>query len=168
MLRDNSEIQWVIVGDGRMREWAQAEVNRRGLENNFHFLGRYPLDTMPYFFEAADAMLVTLKKEPIFALTIPSKVQSYLACGRPVIAAMDGEGANIINKARAGGTCPSGEPATLGSAVLRMYQIPVAERERMGANGREYYMQNFDREMLLDRLCDWMGDLAAGATRRSS
>ncbi|SRR6266702_112049 len=155
-LQCHKDIQWIIVGDGRMRGWSEEEVKKRGLGNNVHFLGRYPLDAMPAFFSQADALLVTLKKEPIFALTIPSKIQSYLACGRPVIAALDGEGANVIEEAGAGFTCPGGAPDALAQAVLKMYETPMPERDKMGVRGRAYYEANFDRDMLLDRLDGWM------------
>ena len=155
-LQDYKDIQWIIVGDGRMRCWAEAEVKRRGLGNNVHFLGRHPLDTMPVFLSHADALLVALKKEPIFALTIPSKIQSYLACGKPVIAALDGEGAKIIEVSGAGFTCPSGSPNALTKAVLKMYETPLSVRKEMGANGKAYYQKNFDRDMLIDKLDRWM------------
>lgn len=155
-LKANSDIHWVIVGDGRMRGWCETEVKRRGIEGNFHFLGRFPLEAMPAFFSAADALLVTLRKEPIFALTIPSKIQSYLACGKPVVAALDGEGASIIEKAGAGFACPAGAPDVLAEAVLKMYRTPVAERTEMGERGRTFYREHFDRGMLLDRLDGWM------------
>lgn len=161
-LQCHKDIQWIIIGDGRMRGWAEAEVKNRGLSNKVHFLGRYPLEAMPAFFSHADALLVALKKEPIFALTIPSKIQSYLACGRPVIAALDGEGANIIEEAGAGFTCPGGAPDALARVVLKMSEMPKPEREQMGRNGRAYYEANFDREMLLDRLEGWMKKLAEG------
>ena len=158
-LHSHKDIHWVIVGDGRMRAWSEAEVKKRGLSNNVHFLGRYPLEAMPSFFSHADALLVTLKKEPIFALTIPSKIQSYLACGRPVIAALDGEGANVIEEAGAGFTCPGGTPDVLAQTVLKMYKTSKHEREKMGENGREYYKTNFDRDMLIDKLEGWMKKL---------
>lgn len=158
-LQQHNDIHWVIVGDGRMRSWAEAEVKVRGLGNNVHFLGRYPLDDMPAFFNNADSLLVTLKKKPIFALTIPSKIQSYLACGRPIVAALDGEGANVIEEAGAGYVCPCGDSDALALAVLRMYRTPKSERENMGAEGRKYYETNFDRDMLLDRLDGWMREL---------
>ncbi|MBC7947479.1 MAG: glycosyltransferase family 4 protein [Chitinophagaceae bacterium] len=161
-LKGYKDIHWVIVGDGRMRGWSETEVKARGLSSNVHFMGRHPLEAMPAFFLHADALLVTLKKEPIFALTIPSKIQSYLACGRPVVAALDGEGANIIEEAGAGFTCPAGAPEALAQAVLRMHETSEAERKKMGASGREYYEANFDREMLLDRLDGWMRELVAG------
>lgn len=158
-LQQHKDIHWIIVGDGRMRAWAEAEVKIRGLGNNIHFFGRYPLDDMPAFFNHADSLLVTLKKEPIFALTIPSKIQSYLACGRPIIAALDGEGANVVEEAGAGYVCPCGDPEALAQAVLKMYRTPKSGRENMGAKGRKYYETNFDRDMLLDRLDGWMREL---------
>lgn len=155
-LKDTKEIQWIIVGDGRMRGWCEDEVKKRGLADSIHFLGRYPLEAMPVFFSAADALLVTLRKEPIFALTIPTKIQSYLVCGKPIIAGLDGEGASIIEKAGAGYTCPAGAPDALATAVLKMYQATAAERSAMGERGRSFYREHFERNMLLDRLEGWM------------
>lgn len=159
-LRHHKDIQWIIIGDGRMRLWSEAEVKNRELNDNVHFLGRYPLEAMPAFFSHADALLVTLKKEPVFALTIPSKIQSYLACGKPIIAGLDGEGANIVEESGAGFSCPGGAPDALAGAVLKMYETPEPERQKMGARGRAYYEANFDREMLLDKLEQWMKELA--------
>lgn len=153
------DIHWIIVGDGRMRAWAETQARIRNLSNNVHFLGRHPLEKMPIFYSLADVMLVTLKKEPIFALTIPAKIQSYLACGRPIITALDGEGSKIIDDAGAGITCSAEDPTALAQAVIRLYQMPKLERERMGARGREYYQTNFDRDMLLDKLVLWMKEL---------
>jgi colanic acid biosynthesis glycosyl transferase WcaI len=161
-LKEHEDIHWIIVGDGRMREWSENEVKKRGLGHKFHFLGRHPLESMPVFFSHADALLATLRKEPIFALTIPAKIQSYLACGRPIIAALDGEGAKIINDAGYGFTCPTENPDALSHAVMKMYKTPKPEREQMGAKGRAYYETNFDRDMLLDRLDGWMRELIAG------
>ena len=74
---------------------------------------------MPSFFRAADALLVTLKKDPIFAMTIPGKVQSYLAAGVPLLGMLDGEGARVIEKAEAGLTCPAGGGAELADRIRR-------------------------------------------------
>jgi glycosyltransferase involved in cell wall biosynthesis len=114
---------------------------------------------MPRYFSLADALLVTLKKDPIFALTIPSKVQSYLACAKPVVAALDGEGARIILEAGAGLACPSECPDALAQSVLTMYSLPEPERQAMGQRGRMYFEQHFERTLLLDRLEKWMEKL---------
>ncbi len=158
-LQSRRDIHWIIVGDGRVLSWAQAEVERRQLAGTVHFLGRHPLETMPAFFAQADAMLVTLRREPIFALTIPGKVQSYLASGRPIIAALDGEGARIVREASAGLVCSAEQPEALADAVLRMAETPREARELMGRRGAEYYVAHFDRTMLFDQLEKWMQEL---------
>lgn len=168
-LKSRRDIHWIIVGDGRMLSWVQAEVERRQLNGTVHLLGRHPLEIMPAFFAKADAMLVTLRREPIFALTIPGKVQSYLASGRPIVAALDGEGARIIQEAGAGIVCPSERPDALADAVLRLAETPKEARELMGRRGAEYYATHFSRTMLFDQLERWMLELAgAGGGTRSS
>ena len=98
---------------------------------------------------------------PRFALTIPSKVQSYLACAKPIVAALDGEGARIIEEAEAGLSCPAENPSALANTVLRMYRMKSSERESMGKRGREYFEKNFERGLLLDRLDEWMRELVS-------
>ena len=158
-LKGYQDIHWVIVGDGRMRPWVETQVQRRGLKGNIHLLGRHPVQTMPRYFALADVLLVTLRKDPIFELTIPSKVQPYLACARPVIAALDGEGSRIIREAKAGATCPTENPRALSEAVLKIYSMPKKKREAMGLRGRDYFEKHFERTMLLDRLEKWMQEL---------
>ncbi|MBN1140898.1 MAG: glycosyltransferase family 4 protein [Deltaproteobacteria bacterium] len=151
-LKHVSDIQWIIIGDGRRRAWVEEQRSKRGLEQTFHLLGRHPAEAMPRFFALADALLVTLKKEPIFAFTIPSKIQSYLACGRPIVAALEGEGKRVIEQAGAGFTSPPEEPQALAAAVLKMYRLPAREREAMGRAGRTYFEREFEPDLLLDRL----------------
>ena len=145
-----------------MYGWVQDKVRWRRLTETVHLLGRHPLEAMPAFFSHADVMLVTLRREQIFALTIPGKVQSYLASGRPIVAALDGEGARIILEAGAGLVCPAEQPQALADAVLRLADMPKADRERMGRRGADYYAAHFDRAMLLDQLDRWMQELTAG------
>lgn len=155
LLRDRTDIQWLIVGDGRMAAWAKVEVQRRDL-SQVHFLGRHPLESMPHFYAVADALLLPLKCEPIFALTIPGKLQSYLACARPVLAMLDGEGARIVRESGAGFACPAGDAEGLAARVLELAAMPDAERRAMGQNGRQYYETNFDRTRLFDQLETWL------------
>jgi glycosyltransferase involved in cell wall biosynthesis len=158
-LKAKKDIHWVILGDGRMSNWVQAEISKRGLSNTVHLLGRYPAEAMPRFFALSDALLVTLKKEPIFALTIPSKIQSYLACAKPIIAGLDGEGARVVEEAGAGITCPAEDPTELAQAVLKMYRMTSEKRDSMGRRGRKYFEDNFEREKLLDRLIQLITEL---------
>lgn len=159
LLKDHTEINWVIIGDGRMLPWVKSQVIKRNLMQTVHLLGRHPVEAMPRYFSLADALLVTLRKEPIFELTIPSKIQSYLACAKPIIAALDGEGARIIKEADAGLTCPAENPEALAKAVLTLYNMPQSERQVMGTRGRTYFNSHFEHKMLLDRLEIWMEEL---------
>jgi glycosyltransferase involved in cell wall biosynthesis len=152
LLRDQPDIHWVILGEGRMRDWAVTEVAARGLGHCVHFLGRFPVETMPRFFALADVLLVTLRSDSLFALTIPSKLQSYLACGRPVVAALDGEGARVLQEAGAGLAGPAEDAQALANAVLQLYRMPKDEREALGARGRSYFEAEFERGILLQRL----------------
>lgn len=158
-LKDHPDIHWMIIGDGRMQAWVEAQVEERDLGRTVHLLGRHPVEAMPRFFALADVLLATLKRDPIFALTIPAKVQSYLACAKPVIAALDGEGARVIDEARAGLSCPAEDPAALAEAVLTIFRLPERERQAMGRRGRWYFEKHFERNMLLDRLDGWIREL---------
>lgn len=160
------EIHWVVLGDGRMYEWVSSQVRERGLAKNFHLLGRHPVETMPACFAAADAMLVTLRRDPIFALTIPSKVQSYLACGKPIVAALDGEGARVVRESQAGLACPAEDAQALADSVLAMYRMDRQKREDMGWQGRAYFDLNFESSMLVEQLERWMAELSGGEASR--
>ena len=161
-LKDHSGIHWVVFGDGRRRKWVESRVRELGLESKVHLLGRRPVESMSRYYALADALLVSLRREPIFSLTIPGKVQSYLASGRPIIAALDGEGAQVIREAEAGLTAPAEDADALAEAVLRLYEMSPEEREAMGRRGRTYFEEHFERDKLLDRLEGWMEELIGG------
>jgi colanic acid biosynthesis glycosyl transferase WcaI len=167
-LRHRSDIRWLIVGDGRTANWVREEVARRDLADHVILLGRHPIERMPEFFLAASALLVSLKRDPVFALTIPGKVQSYLAAGIPVLGMLDGDGARVIEDAGAGMTCSSGDGATLASLVEQMAALSSDERRAMGARGRAYSHREFDREVLLTQLEAWIAELRPVSTEATS
>jgi glycosyltransferase involved in cell wall biosynthesis len=151
-LKGKGEVHWVIVGDGRMAPWAQEEALRRGLSDVVTFVGQKPLETMPSYFAACDALLVSLRREPVFALTVPGKLQSYLASGKPILAMLDGEGAKLVAEANAGFACAAGDSAALAACVERLLQLSADERKRLGENGRKYFLANFARDRVFDLL----------------
>jgi glycosyltransferase involved in cell wall biosynthesis len=161
LLRHRTDVRILVVGDGRAADGARRAVDSRGLGRSIVFLGKHPLERMPSFFRAAGALLVSLKSDPIFALTIPGKVQPYLATGIPLLGMLDGEGARVINEAGAGFTCPAGDSEALAKIVTRMADLLPHERELIGQRGREYGSREFDRESLFDRLEGWLEDLVA-------
>ncbi len=123
---------------------------------------------MPTIFSQASALLVSLVRSPIMGQTVPSKVQAYLAAGRPIVASLDGEGARVVTEAGAGVACPAEDAEALSEAVLRLRQMSPAQLERFGTAGREYYQQHFDPVMLSQRLIQSIRDIprTAGAGRR--
>jgi colanic acid biosynthesis glycosyl transferase WcaI len=165
-LKSERDIQWVIIGEGRRYAWVAQEIARRGLRGSVRLLGKHPVESMPRFFALADALLVTLRNETIFSLTIPTKIQSYLACGRPVVAALDGEGARVIEESGSGIAVAAGDAAALAAAVSRLHRTPAPERAAMGRRGREYFEREFERSMLVSRLEDWMKSAAESHGRR--
>jgi colanic acid biosynthesis glycosyl transferase WcaI len=134
-----------------MRPWVESEVKKRGLKN-VQLLGQRPSEEMPRLFAQADVLLATLRREPIFAYTIPSKIQSYLACGRPIIAALEGEGGRIIREARAGWAVPPEDPDALADAVRAASALARTELDAMGNRGEAWFREHFEREKLLTRL----------------
>jgi colanic acid biosynthesis glycosyl transferase WcaI len=159
LLKEHKEIKWIFLGDGSKRTWLESQINENNLSETVFWLGQHPVVTMPRFFASADALLVTLKKDPVFSLTIPGKIQSYLACAKPIVAAMDGEGQQIINEAQAGFSANSGDAVGLAEQVLKMYRLNPAERHQLGQNGFDYFKQHFQRDVLLQRLENWMDEL---------
>lgn len=145
-------IDWIIIGEGRDLPRVKAMVREKGLENRFKFLGRHPEDSMPSFFAHADAMLVSLAKSEIFSLTVPYKVQSYMACGKPIIASMVGEGARVIEDAKAGVTAAPDDPHALADRICELIDSGREALNEMGGNARAFYDENYDETHLMDSL----------------
>lgn len=150
-LKENKEIQWIILGSGRKEQWVKEEIKKSGLGDTFHMMGRYPLKDMPSYYSLADAMLISLKKNYIFSLTIPAKLQSYLACGKPILAMLDGESPKLIRDAKAGLTCDSEDADQLVTNVLKMSIMEKHEISQMGSNSLNLYKRMFSRERLLNQ-----------------
>ncbi len=151
-LREHEDIHWVILGDGRKADWVRDQVKEKRLDSQFHMLGRFPAELMPSFFRRADALLLTLKNDPIFALTVPGKLQSYMASGVPIVAAVNGEGAQLVKESGAGIYCSAQSPGELSEKVLQLYRMSPEERKEIGANGLRYCSENFERNALFDKL----------------
>jgi glycosyltransferase involved in cell wall biosynthesis len=153
MLKDeNVDVNWLILGDGRMKNYVKNKIIEFGLEKNFLLLGTFPSDKMPEFFSCADLLLVSLKKDFIFSLTIPSKIQSYMACRKPILASLDGEGSKIIDEAKSGFTSNSEDYVGLKESVKKALSLSPDELYQLGINARNYYEKEFERDTLIDKL----------------
>jgi len=151
LLRANTEIEFVLIGDGvdylRLRRVAEA----RQLEN-VRFLGRRPTTEMPEVYAEADVLLVHLRDEPIFRITIPHKILEYLASGKPIIAAVSGSAAEVVRFADAGIICEPSNAGSLAEAVTRMIAMPEGERLDMGRNARNAACKDYSRLPVVRKL----------------
>jgi glycosyltransferase involved in cell wall biosynthesis len=159
LLKDYPEIRFVVLGSGSEFEWMQEQIREHQLLN-VHLAGRFPVDAMPYLLSKASGLLVTLADRPIFAATVPNKIQAYMAVGRPIVACLNGEGARLVKEAEAGLTVPAEDATKLAEAVLALYRMPREMREMLGANGRAYYHAHFDHEKLVSELMGHLRDVA--------
>ena len=146
------EVNWVFLGDGRQKNYYLNEVKNKGLADIFFFLGAFAADEMPHFFSCADALIVSLKKNKIFALTIPSKLQSYLACGKPILASLEGEGAKVVEESKTGFVSPPENSKLFAENVIKFYNLSSESKSEMRENALDYFKKEFEREMLIDKL----------------
>lgn len=142
-------VRWHIIGNGSNLENLKILVRNKKLRNIF-FYGRKPLEEMPSYYSLADAMLITLKPDPILSLTLPGKIQSYMAAGKPIIGAIDGEASLIINDAKCGFCGRAGDAELLAENIKKF--ISCGEKEQMGINARKYYEKHFTQTMFLKKL----------------
>lgn len=151
LLKENNNIHFVVIGNGSRRDWMLQQLKERKL-TNIYLPGRFPIEMMPGFMQKASVLLVTLADEEIFRYTVPSKVQAYLAAGRPILACLNGEGARLVVAAGAGLAIPAQDGTALATAILQMYGYTQHERDVLGANGSTYFAEHFLHDMLIDRL----------------
>jgi glycosyltransferase involved in cell wall biosynthesis len=157
--RDGLRCSWVFIGEGNDRERLERESRQRGLDPVVRFLGWRQAEAMPRYLSLADVLLVSLRRGPGFVSTIPSKLQSSLAMGRPILAAIEGEGARVVRDAEAGVVVEPENPAALAAGARALHEAGADAREAMGRRGRDYASRHFDRDTLVMRLDDWMRGL---------
>lgn len=134
------EAYFVFVGGGTEREHLQRRTLDLGLKNVL-FIKRQPMEQMGRIFSCADGLLVHLKENDLFKITVPSKTQAYLAAGRPIIMAVQGDAADLIKQADAGLCCPSEDPDAIADCVKKLHSMSSQQRETLGTNGRAFYQQ---------------------------
>jgi len=146
------KIRFNIVGDGRYKVELIELVNKNRVEDMFNFIGRQPATRIPEFMAANDAAFICLTDSPIFKMTIPAKLQAYMACGIPIIACADGETNKIVYEANAGVCSPSGDFKKLAEIIVELSEKPQDQLKQLGINARHYYIKNFNKEELLNRI----------------
>ncbi|WP_426839274.1 glycosyltransferase family 4 protein [Glaesserella parasuis] len=152
-LQDIIDIKLVLVGSGSMSSWLEDTIFKNNI-HNIILAGRYNSDEMPQFLSRAKGLLVTLKNEYIYSQTIPAKVQTYLASGKPIIASLNGEGAKIIEEAQAGYTCEAENAVELAKMIKKLYVSSDEEQRRLGENGRRYFLEQFEIKKQVKKLVE--------------
>ena len=152
ILKDHSHIKFIIVGDGRKLSFVNDFIKENELQKTVFCLGRFPVEAMSTFFSKADLMLVSLKHDKIFNLTVPAKVQAYMSVSKPIIGMLDGEGADIINDANCGTSVGAGKSNELADAIIKFSTLCESELVQMGKNGKVFFEKNFKLSSCIDIL----------------
>lgn len=150
ILREYKDIIFHIVGDGSEKNKIEKMVKELKLKNVI-FHGYHKLDEMKQFYEMADVFLVTLKDNDIISYTLPGKVQSYMAAGKPIIGAINGETNEIIKKANCGLCGPAEDYETLANNILKIYNNRSLIK-KYGNNAKKYYNENFRRDLYFEKI----------------
>lgn len=152
-----TDINWIIVGDGMASKQVKAKVRKEGLAEYFFFEGQKPVTNIPAYTAIADGLIGCLVKSDLLEATIPAKVMSYIASGKPLVLAMDGEVQKLINTDIKGGFVgPAGDPNVLADNIMQLYSMDPKERLAMGRRLRDYHSKYLERNLLLNKLYNFI------------
>lgn len=155
-----TNVDFCFLGSGIEEERLKAKAKEMGLAN-VHFLPRVPIDEVSSWLAAADCLLVHLKADPLFSVTIPSKTQAYLSAGKPTVMAVEGDAADLVRNSGGGVVVPPENPEALADAVIALSRLPQAELDEMGAKARHFYDQHLSFEQGVSRFAALFNDVIA-------
>ena len=147
----DTNIRWYLVGDGRARARLEQKVKESDLEKTIFFVGRVDAAEADRYVHFADCAYLSFKNNKIFNMTLPAKLQTYLACGTPILAAAGGESAKVVDGNGIGFVCPPEETA-LVAAARRVAAMTEQERQEKSAAARAYYDANYTMDRLVTEL----------------
>ena len=148
-LLKNEKVKFVIVGDGRYQAEFVKQIEERKVQNMFIMLPRVQAERIPEILSTCDAGFISFNNTSLWENTIPAKLQSYMACGKPIIASASGETKRIIDEAKCGICADIGNSDALAEGVLKMISL---DNKKMGQNARAYFEKYFDKKMLMDEM----------------
>lgn len=147
-----NQVRFNIVGDGRYKEVLVDNIRKVNLINMFNFIDRQPAERIPILISHSDAAFLSFADNDLFNMTIPAKLQSYLACGKPILASAGGETKKIIDASQSGFCTQTGDEEELAKSIIKLINLKEADRNVMGERARLFYEQNFDKNRLLDKM----------------
>ena len=143
---------FIIIGDGRYKGMLVKEIISVGVRSMFHMLGRKKPEEIPDYLAWCDVAFISFADNPLFEMTIPAKLQSYMACGMPILASASGETERIIREAECGVVCSIGDAGALADRIFAMSKMENKKLEEMSQKSFGYYCREFDRVTLLDKI----------------
>ena len=152
-LLKNENIKFVIIGDGRYLEKLVSDIKSRQLEKMFIFVARQPAEKIPVLLSACDVAFISFADDELWKMTIPAKLQSYMACGMPIIAVADGETKRIIEEAKCGWVCKMGDSRGLKKTIQEVMKIDLQE---MMKHSLCYYNNNYKKEKVISKIMDYL------------
>lgn len=146
------KIKWIIIGNGSKLEYLKSKISESRCKNNWEILGRMSKMEANEYVNKCDALLVSLKDEYVFSLTIPSKVQYYMSFKKPILSIANGETKLIVEDSRCGFACNAGDYSALAHNILKLKSYDEIKRRKLGQNGYNFLMKEFNREKLFNEL----------------
>lgn len=146
---DGRQIRWHIVGDGSELDNLKDLAHSLELDNVI-FYGRKPIEEMPNYYALADAMLVSLTADPFISLTLPGKIQTYMAAGKPILASANGEISAVLEEAKCG-FCAPAEDAEAFTEIVKKF-LASSDWQQLGKNARQYYENNFTKDRFMNKI----------------
>ena len=150
--------EFVVIGDGRYREGLLGEIENRGVGEMFRLPGRKRPEEIPGYLAWCDAAFISFAESPLFGMTIPAKLQSYMACGMPILAAATGETRRIVREARCGACCDVGDGQALAGIITEMAHAGPERLSDMSRNALGYCREHFGKDMLMARMEEMLAE----------
>ena len=148
----DTDIKWLLIGDGRKRRWIESYIADNQLQDNVFLYGNHPITEMPSWYSQADMLFLSLKSNEIFNLTVPAKLQAYMASAKPILAMIDGETANVVNDAKAGFATGSDDIDGMCKLIREQVLPHLDILPELGKNGQKYYMQYYHHDICMQHL----------------
>lgn len=150
-LKDKN-IFWIFIGEGSLKKNLINDLDNLNLLNKCKFINQIDIVDVPSYSKLADAMFFSLKDNYLFSRTVPAKMQSYMALGRPIIALIKGEGAKIIRDSNSGIVISNSDTKQIASSIINFSEMKDTELNKMGENGRKFYLNNFSIKLRKQQL----------------
>lgn len=153
-LLESDNVKFIIVGDGRYQPELERQIDSLGVRDKFLLIPRVAAERVPEILSCVDAGFISFNKTPLWEGTIPAKLQSYMACGKAIIASASGETERVITEAGCGVCCEIGDSKALAEGIRKLMKL---DKNELGKKARTYFETHFDKKKLMDEMDEYLG-----------